>query len=227
MLAGSTSQPVTGGVRPHIVLSNRKRRVISQSVDFPNIPGEGYRQSHCGLVSFAALSSFFVAGFWSIVDRLLGGHLMSKASLISTVPPLIKSRARCWKLSLPFEERSTSSGSRETAICKEGKTKAVSVTDPSLPHDCQPNCEKDQRSERLISQKPDIANIKRPCLNRMDGWFKRRGSKRIAFINTYTFSFHVMWVWCCWQGMLNNLELFFVSLYKRRNSLKIPEILWS
>ncbi|RMX54041.1 hypothetical protein pdam_00013701, partial [Pocillopora damicornis] len=55
--------PVTGAVRPHIVLSNRKRRVISKSVDFPYIPGEGYRQSICGLVSFAALSSFFMAGF--------------------------------------------------------------------------------------------------------------------------------------------------------------------
>ena len=88
--------------------------------------------------------------------------------------------------SLPFEEQSTSSGSRAAAIYKEGKTKAGSVTGPSLPHDCKPNCEKDQRSEQLTSQKPDVANMKRPGLNRMDGRFKKRarGSKRIAFNNT-------------------------------------------
>ena len=40
---------------------------------------------------------------------------------------------------------------------------AVSVTGPSLPHDCNPNCEIDQRSEQLILQKTDIADIQSIC----------------------------------------------------------------
>ena len=105
-----------GGVRLHIVLSKRTSRVTSKSADLPYTPGEGQRQCHCGMVSFAAFSWFFVTGLLRIVGRLLGGHIESKISLSRLVPPLIKSRVMRWKFSFPLVERRISSGSGAAAI---------------------------------------------------------------------------------------------------------------
>ena len=89
--------------------------MTSKSADLPYTPGEGQRQCHCGMVSFAAFSWFFVTGLLRIVGRLLGGHMESKISLNRLVPPL-KSRVMRLKLSFPLVERRISSGSGAVAI---------------------------------------------------------------------------------------------------------------
>ena len=64
---------MTGSVRLHIVLNNLKIKVISKSVDLPNVPEEGYRQSHSALKSFAFFSESRVAESSSVNGRSVGG----------------------------------------------------------------------------------------------------------------------------------------------------------